>query len=241
MRRSFLLLVAALAVSLSGCGGIDPRPDAPPPRSSELLGTTTLGQVKITYEPTPAGKAHFMCRPALDPVAIQDHAARFLAERSPPSRQQAQEARNVLEVSIDDATIHYDGQTGVFAVKVAVLVCLFPFDVPNYFISSDRYTLVAQAHWRLVEPLSGHALAEGDVAGRQSGRFGDLSRGWYFLGFLRVPDCLDDDGWREIADALRPGAQEAVAEAVVLAAEGSAGPSATAPAASNQASGSETR
>jgi hypothetical protein len=227
-----------LLVVLAGCGGgLEPRDESPlPGQKNEILGCASPGGVRLAYDPTPPGQAHHQIHPALDTEVIRSHLTRILGERSagPVSNSGLDHfnsgamhivngSRYGLEVALDGASIQYVGQTGIFPVKIGVVVLLFPFDVPNYFIASDRYALVARAHWRLVDAGSGRTFAEGDTEAKQTGVFGDLSRGWYFLGFLRTPGCLDPDSWEEIAEVLRPGAEEALATAVVIAAENALG------------------
>ena len=222
-RRALAALGFAVLFVAQGCGGLEPRQDPPPPAGRVSDRPVSVLETTRTYEPTAPGKARGSLRPALDGAAISDHVARLLRARaSAPevavvaSSAQAAAGSPILQVALESAVVRYEGQSGTFALKVAFIVCFFPLDVPNYFIASDRYTLVARGTWKLVDPETAHTIAEGEAEGRETGIFGDMSRGWHFIGFVRSPGCLDPEDWDKIATVLRPGAEEAFATSVVV-------------------------
>lgn len=245
--RSLGTFATLLLGLLAGCGGLEPRPAAPVPLGVRLA-DKKLALLEVTrgYDPTPEGKAHGSLRPELDMAAITKHLETELVLRNaaatlPPSKDDPlgrfpvdvavvasgttpEPGATVLKVSLESASVRYEGQTGIVPLKVAFVVMFFPLDFPNYFISSDRYTLVTRGRWKLQDTASGRTVAEGDAEGRETGVFGDLSRGWHFIGFVRSPGCLDPEDWERIADVLRPGAEEAFATAVAVAVEKSCAP-----------------
>jgi hypothetical protein len=217
MSRPFLASLAlAVTTIIGGCGGLEPREPVEKWFAPESVAVVT--SVALDYDVTAKGAARGSIHPALDAGAISERLAalRRSASSSPYSLPSDAPASETLEVTIDSAAVRYQSQSGIFPLKVVFVVCFFPLDFPNYFISSDRYALTVHAHWRLRD-AKGTVLKEGGAEAKQVGVFGDFTRGWYFLGFVRQPGCLNAESWEEIAEALRPGAEQAIAEQVVLA------------------------
>lgn len=141
-------------------------------------------------------------------------------------------ARWLLAPRLEAGSTRYAGQSGaLFGVKIFNLIWtaffIFPaVDVPNWFIASEHYALDLQGGWQLIDLQSGAGVAEGALeagAERAFAAFGlgiCPSREWYVIGFLRVPNCLDEEAWAEIAEGLAPDARESLARRLVLAAEG---------------------
>src|SRR5207244_3845360 len=126
MRSRSLIGIAFVALVATGCGGLDARPQ-PFPRSGSF-GAFGTSMVKVSYEPTAKGAAHFGIHPALDAKNVETMLVWHSNEwKTPPQ----------LELDIDGASVKYVGQTAIFPIKIAVLISFFPLDVPNYFISSD--------------------------------------------------------------------------------------------------------
>ena len=214
--RPFVLSVVLFLVS--GCSGLEAR-DPLPPRAGPKVRNAAI-QVSATVTPSDPNAFNTPGRfsALVDAAKVQERARAVLAERDPEDEDVSSlPARPTVEVEIARADAKYEGQTGLFVPKVIITVLFFPFDVPNYFISSDRFSLTLQAKWKLVQ--KGQQIAEGTAEGKQVGRFGDFSRGWYLFGYLRMPAPLKGSEWQEIADALLPGAQDALAESLVLEVE----------------------
>ncbi|MEZ0229710.1 MAG: hypothetical protein ACAI25_13865 [Planctomycetota bacterium] len=211
-----LLALASLLALVAGCSGIDAREPLPPTSGATYDGSIAVS-VTATYAPTDPTAFNTPGRysPAIDAPSVTKHATSVLEERKVSGHSDARAA--TLDVSVSRADIKYDGQTGVFAFKVFFTVFFFPVDFPNYFISSDKFSLRLQAKWKLTE--KNQTVAEGIAEGKQSGKFGDFSRGWYFVGYLRMPSPLNGEEFQSIADTLLPGAQESLAEQLVLEVE----------------------
>jgi hypothetical protein len=206
MHKHLALLVFALT---AGCHSLDARDPLPPSRALRTPATLSL-KLDRAYEP---GLHSGRFSPAIDMDAVSTRALDLLVER----KTAVPGSGLTLEATVVQGSIKYDGQTGVFPLKVFFTIFFFPIDFPNYFISSDKFALTLVARWRLLD--QGQVVAEGTAEGRQSGTFGDFSRGWYFVGYLRMPNPLNADEWGEIATELRPGAQEALAGALAVECE----------------------
>lgn len=204
------LLSALLTVLATGCTGLDAREPLPPSQRGAAPRSLTVANA---YTPTDAEHYNSPGRfsPRIDAGAVGSQATAIFKERDPSS------SATTLDAQITRADLKYEGQTGIFPAKVFFTIFFFPFDVPNYFIASDKFACVLQAKWRLLD--NGQIVAEGTAEGRQSGHFGDFSRGWYFVGYLRMPSPLKPDEWQQIADMLVPGAQESLAESLVSSVE----------------------
>jgi hypothetical protein len=214
MKRFFL---GALVLLLAGCGGVDPR--EPMPGNSGLRSTRPV-RIAVTddHQPTdPTRLPPGRFSPAIDAASVARRANDLLRERGTVADVSSAAEALTLDSAIAHAQVRYEGQTGIFGVKVGITIFFFPLDVPNYFIDSDRFVLTLRAKWRLLD--RGQVVAEGDAVGKEAGVFGDFSRGWYLFGYLRMPSPLKADEWQEIADTLVPGAQDALAESLVLETE----------------------
>lgn len=209
-----LVVLLALLVLGSGCHTIEAREPIQPSPGARASGPIGVS-VRRDYEPSTAEKPPSgRYSPAVDAVAIRERASALLKDRGTAG---GAGPALTLEAEIVQANVKYEAQTGVFPLKIFFTIFFFPFDVPNYFIDSDRFALTLNARWRLLE--KGQLIAEGTAQGKQSGIFGDLSRGWYFVGYLRMPSPLKIDEWQEIAQELVPGAQDALADSLVMESE----------------------
>jgi hypothetical protein len=211
--------IAALLCSLvvlAGCAGVDERP-ALETFSGGAGAVIAMPAIKVAYAPTDPEKIQATrYSPVLDPAHVRARTSVVLRERGATVHEgPSPDGTHVLDVSLSDAQIVYEGQAGIMPLKIVFTVFFFPLDVPNYFISSDRFALVAKAKWKLKD-ANGKLLAEGTSQGRESGTFGDTSRGWYFVGYLRVPQCFDAESWDDVAQRLVPGGEDALGEALAL-------------------------
>ena len=203
-----LLWLLAFALT-AGCHSLDARDPLPPSHALRVPAQLSL-KLDRAYEP---GLHAGRFSPAIDVGAVSTRTLDLLVERKTAVPGNGL----TLEATVIQGSIKYDGQTGIFPLKVCLTIFFFPIDFPNYFISSDKFALTLVARWRLLE--RGQVLAEGTAEGRQSGTFGDFSRGWYFVGYLRMPSPLKPDEWEEIASELRPGAEEGLAGALAVECE----------------------
>jgi hypothetical protein len=123
--------------------------------------------------------------------------ARALREKDERALAKSTSAHRILEIDVTDARVAYVEQTSIMWLKLPLLIGWEAFtfpgvpDVPNFFIDSDRFELVLSATCRWLDD-QGTTLATAKVKGRSEGVFGDLSRDWYYFGWLRVPGCLDE-------------------------------------------------
>jgi hypothetical protein len=203
----------------------------PAPPAGIAAKKLALGQVAVAYQPTDPKKIWpGRYSPEVNAQAIQARIHELLEQRkdatvadflspwkwgtSSSDAAQIQGLDQTLIVSIEDATIRFERESWL-PFKIVMTVFFFPIDFPNYFLATDHFALTVRAKWQLLDTASGQVIASGTSTGRQASVEGDFSRGWYFVGYLRVPGCLDADSWRDIADAEIPGAQDAIAEAVV--------------------------
>ncbi len=184
-------------------------------------------------------------RPHADLAALRARTVGLLAERGglgpasaeappdgPAGPTSSPPPRWRLEVTLDGADLVLERHNGWLPVKIATLVvcalAIFPaVDPPNWCIASEVYALEQRARWRLVDGGAG-AEREGRVVVRTRAdvaAFGPgVTRSWFVVGFLRVPHCLDEEDWAELAAQLLPTAQEDLARAVVAAVEQAATP-----------------
>jgi len=222
------LAACLVVVALTGCSGLEPREALPLPPRGHTGGEIAIASCSLAYTPNDAAHPSFLHHhPRLDAVRLGAFTGTTLQGRGCVAVAPAgsREARK-LEVTVDEASVSYVGQrTGLFVCKIGIAVfvnvMIFPFcpDFPNFFIASDRFELVARARWRILDGSSGQEVARGIAQGRQSGVFGDFSRGWYYYSLVRVPSCLDEDSWEEIARVLAPGAEEALAGEIAVQVE----------------------
>lgn len=242
-RRPGRTALALAALALTGCAGAEDRLPLEPPPSGIVAKPLAVGAIEVAYTPTDPQKIWpGRYSPGIDASAVQHRIIALLNERhdaqasglvEPPALTPhgapdrvlqdtrtgvAREsgAAHLLSITIDDATIKYEGQTKLLVPKIIITVSFFPFDVPNYFMASDKFALTIRAKWKLIDTTGGQVVASGTALGRQASLEGDMSRGWYFVGYLRVPGCLDAGSWKDIADVVVPGAEQAIAEAVVI-------------------------
>jgi hypothetical protein len=140
----------------------------------------------------------------------------------------------LFEPTLEDARVELVRTTGAQGLKVAILIVssllLVPaVDPPNWFIASEVYGVVATGRWRLLDVATGQLVREAPFRAQTEGTFAELgpgpTRDWHLVGFLRVPSCIDEEEWAEIAAQLVPVAHEDLASAIVVAAESAASPS----------------
>jgi len=138
----------------------------------------------------------------------------------------------LLDAAVGDARVELVEHTPLFGFKVFVLITssvfIFPaVDPLNWFLASEVYGLKVRVPWRLIDLETEAVLAEGVVERTTSTTFaafglGGPSRSWFVVGFLRVPDCLEEEDWAEIAAQLAPRAREDLGRALTAAAEAAA-------------------
>jgi len=202
---------------ISGCSGLEER-EPPPQPTSDLARIGLAVRARAAYEvtePTKLPSARYS--PKVDVAAVGSLTRDLFDGRKHlwNSIHPILLTRSLnLDADVIQANVRYEGQRGIWGLKLFFTIFFFPIDFPNYFIASDRFALTLTARWRLIEKEQ--VVAEGTCQGKQIGYFGDLSRGWYFVGYLRMPSPLNAGEWQEIADQLIPGAQDALAEALVL-------------------------
>lgn len=141
----------------------------------------------------------------------------------------ARGARFLLEPVLEEARVELVEKNGYHVVKIInLIVCsvlIFPaVDPINWMIPGEDYGYVQRLRWRVTDlehPEAGSAVHVRELITRAS--FNDFgpgpSRGFFIVGFLRAPGCLDEEDWGEITAELEPVAVEELARALVLAAE----------------------
>ena len=137
----------------------------------------------------------------------------------------------LLEAEVEDARVELADTNWLQPVKVGVLLVssllIFPaVDPINWFLPGEDYGVRTRVRWRLSEVATGAELGAGllETDARQSfAAFGPgPTRPWYVVGFLRVPSCLDEEAWTEIAAQLDEHAVADLTGALVRTAEAAA-------------------
>lgn len=141
-------------------------------------------------------------------------------------------ARWLLEPVLEEARVELLEKNGWHPIKVATLIAcsilIFPaVDPLNWLIPGEDYGYVQRLRWRVTDlerPEAGSDVRVRELETRAS--FNDFgpgpSRGFFIIGFLRAPGCLDEEDWAGICAELEPVALEELARALVLAAEADA-------------------
>ncbi|MCO5165152.1 MAG: hypothetical protein M9894_02135 [Planctomycetes bacterium] len=140
----------------------------------------------------------------------------------------ARGARWLLEPVLEEARVELLEKNGLHALKVVTLIVssifIFPaVDPLNWFIPGEDYGVVQRLAWRVTDLDEGPG-GEGQRELVTRASFADLgpgpTRGFFIVGFLRAPGCLDEEDWAHIAGQLTEVAAEDLARGLVLAGEG---------------------
>ena len=181
-------------------------------------------------------------RPALDAAAITAELRDALAARGgfaqvvaldasddPVAAARAAGAELLLELALTDARCELTDTNWIQPFKYVVLIAssiliLPAVDPLNWVLAGELYGLEVRARWRLRDLASGALVGEGELAPQIVEPFAAFGLGvggrpWFLVGFIRVPECLDEADWEVIAGQLQDAAQDDVARAAVLAAE----------------------
>jgi hypothetical protein len=210
------------------CGGLMFRRPFTPPfrprvddaairaRASELLLSRGVF-AKVDALPADDPKVE----PGLEPTPEMRHVWAEMAK--------ARGARFLLEPVLEESRVELLEKNGWHAFKVVNLIVssifIFPaVDPLNWVIPGEDYGYVQRLRWRLTDlerPEAGSAVRVQELVTRAS--FNDFgpgpSRGFFVVGFLRAPGCLDEEDWAGICAELKPVAVEELARALVIAAE----------------------
>lgn len=144
-------------------------------------------------------------------------------------------ARWLLTGVLERAEVALIERTGLYPVQWGVLVVssvlLFPgFDPINWFLPGEVYGIRARLRVRLLDLETGEVVGQGAAERVVSDSFADFGlgsvggRGWFLVGFMRVPGCLDEEDWASISAQLEETARQDLVHALVLAAEGRGAP-----------------
>lgn len=145
----------------------------------------------------------------------------------------AKGARFLLEPTLEDARVELIEKNGWHWFKVLDLIVssilIFPgVDPLNWVIPGEDYGVVQALAWRVTDLETDTPVAEGRLQRVTRASFNDFgpgpSRGFFIVGFIRAPGCLDEEDWVDIHAQLAEVAAEDLAAAVVLAAEEGARP-----------------
>jgi hypothetical protein len=141
----------------------------------------------------------------------------------------AQDADYLLDVVLADASCSFSRTNWVQPLKIVggivQWLLIFPgLDPLNWFLAGELYQLETLARWRLRDTRTGQVVAEGEVSPRIEEPFAAFGLGvggrpWFLAGWLRAPDCLDEEDWEVVSGQLQPAAEIDVARATVLAVE----------------------
>jgi hypothetical protein len=135
----------------------------------------------------------------------------------------------LLEVQLTRAAVEYRGHTWVHGLKIALFVVqailIFPgVDPLDWFLPGEEYAIQLQANWTL-KTARGSVHSEGRVKTETWDAFAPWglgiwpSRGWFFVGLFRAPNCLDEDDWAEVGAQLLPRAEQDLLRELVHAVE----------------------
>ncbi|MEZ6184826.1 MAG: hypothetical protein R3F62_07435 [Planctomycetota bacterium] len=225
-------LLGAVLVVCAGCSTL-PEPILGPPPAGPAAPPLRV-TLDLDYVATPADQDPELFqapyRPGLDAVALRERIAGTLRERGGfQAVTDAADAPLTLELLLEDARVRLEGRNWVHPLKIVNLIVssllIVPtFDPLNWLLPGEDYVLEARVRWRLrgvgdvvhgrgvLRPAFSDSFAAfglGGIAGRP----------WFYLGFLRVPECLDPADWAVISSQLEAHAAQVIAEEVVAAAE----------------------
>jgi hypothetical protein len=140
----------------------------------------------------------------------------------------AKGARYLLEPTLEDARVELIEKNGWHVFKIIDLIVssilIFPaVDPLNWVIPGEDYGVVQWLGWKVTDLENDTLVAEGRLERVTKASFNDFgpgpSRGFYIVGFIRAPGCLDEESWADIHAQLADVAAEDLATGVVLAAE----------------------
>lgn len=193
-------------------------------------------------------------RPRADLEAARRRAAELLAQRGAfadvvllptdadlapelhAARRDAAQARGaglLLELRLEDARVELLRKNAWYPLKlfdliVGTLAIVPILDPVDGLIPGEEYGVVHTLTWRVTGVPDGSTVATGRLERVTSAAFNDFgpgpSRGYFFFGTVRTPDCLDEADWAEVHAQLAEVAAEDLATAIVLVAEDAAGP-----------------
>lgn len=209
------------------CGSTDARvPFSTPYRPATDLAATRARAGALLVERGVFERVHLLPDddPTLDPVVGVTPEVRHVWRETARARG----ARWLLEPVLEEARVELIEKNGLHALKVVNLILssifIFPgVDPLNWFIPGEDYGVVQRLAWRVTDLDDGPG-GEGlrELVTRAS--FADLgpgpTRGFFIVGFLRAPGCLDEEDWTHVAGQLTEVAAEDLARALVGAAEG---------------------
>lgn len=229
----------ALAVWGVGCATVPepllgPPPPGPPAKALKVSLVADYAPTDLSAAPE-AFRPPF--RPRLDPGPLEQRIAETLRERGGFERVEVgsnAKAELRLELVLEDARVVLEGRNWVHPLKIVNLivssVLLFPtVDPLNWVLPGEDYALQARVRWELRDyrdVLYGKGLLKPAFSDSFAGfgLGGIAGRPWFYLGFIRVPECLDPEDWAVISSQLEVHAQTVIAESAVLAAEGARRP-----------------
>jgi hypothetical protein len=170
--------------------------------------------------------ARVVLLPADDPLPEslapeQRHAAWREAAR-------AQGARLLLELVLEDARVELLRKNAWYPLKffnliVGTLAIIPIMDPVDGLIPGEEYGVVQALTWRVTAVADDSTVATGRLERVTRATFNDFgpgpSRGYFFFGTVRTPDCLDERHWAEVHAQLAEVAAEDLATGIVVIAE----------------------
>ncbi|MCA8922112.1 MAG: hypothetical protein KDD82_09905 [Planctomycetes bacterium] len=218
----------------SGCSTLPPEVLGPPPAGPPAPAVQVL--LEVDYEPTDPDldpeQFRPPYRPRLSAEPLLDSLAETLRRRGGfeqvlvgPDAQ----APLRLELVLEDARVTLAGRNWVHPLKIVNLIVSSVLILPtvdplNWILPGEDYALETRVRWRLRDG-QGATLGRGVLRPEFRDSFaafglgGIAGRPWFYLGFLRVPECLDPADWAVISSQLEAHAQTVLVQSVVAAAE----------------------
>ncbi len=212
-----------------------PTAAGPPPRCAECGATRVRLAFATPYRPTV--DASDLQRALVERLEARRTLARVLAlpppaPGAPPgdplAAARAAGAAWLLDLAVEDAEVAMLRTNWLQPVKVAILIVssilIFPaVDPPNWFLPSEVYGTTLRVRWRLREVEGGAEVATGTFEATAEDAFAAFwpapSRGFFVIGFLRAPGCLEEEHWAGVAEHLAPELPRAAATSAVLTLE----------------------
>ncbi|MCW8140694.1 MAG: hypothetical protein KIT58_17475 [Planctomycetota bacterium] len=228
IRRADDEVAPAASPTCPDCGGTTfyLEPFSTPYRPATDLAATRARAGALLAERGVFERVHLLPAddPTLDPVLGVTPEVRHVWRETARARG----ARWLLEPVLEEARVELIEKNGLHALKVVNLILssifIFPgVDPLNWFIPGEDYGVVQRLAWRVTDLDDGPG-GEGlrELVTRAS--FADIgpgpTRGFFIVGFLRAPGCLDEEDWTHVAGQLTEVAAEDLARALVGAAEG---------------------
>lgn len=201
------------------CGGLRYRPAFAAPFRPAVDDPLPAVEALLEQRGTFAGVSHLEAPAGAGELAHERREALLTAAR-------AADAAWLVELALEDVRVELAERNALHPLKIVVFilsaVLIFPgVDPLDWFLPGEDYALKARVRWRLWDTASGSLLAEGTQESEARRSFapfglGDAgSRSWFLAGFLRVPGCLDEEDWDEIADQLVDRGRDALERALV--------------------------